>query len=276
MTAEEDRLWGAVRDGLDRLGDGGRTVDFWLRDDDAVAPGAALGRLIGIAADAGAPLALAVIPARAGAGLADALAPLEAVSVLQHGLAHADHGAAGAKKSELGPERPVERVLADIAEGWARLCPFARRQPVLVPPWNRIAAPVAARLPSLGFKALSAYGDRDPSPSPSLAPATAPATAGLLRLNAHVDPVAWRTHRGFVGRTAALTMLAERLGRLLDGRADRAEPTGILTHHLVHDEATFAFLAELLGTLGNHDAGRWLSVQTLLGLGVPGERDGAA
>lgn len=252
----EARLWNALGDRLDRLAEGGEPAGFWLRDDDAVAPGPALDRLIGMARDAGAPLALAVIPARAGPSLARAVDPLDHVTILQHGFAHADHAAPGAKKSELGPERPVGAVLAELAEGRARLAMFARVQPILVPPWNRIAEPVAARLPELGFKAVSLYGDRDPEPEP----------ARILRLNTHLDPVAWRGDRGFVGRPAALAMLIRRLDRLLQGSADRREPTGILTHHLVHDGETFDFLADLFGMIGNHDAARWLSAESLLSM----------
>jgi hypothetical protein len=36
------------------------------------------------------------------------------------------------------------------------------------------------------------------------------------------------------------------------------EPTGILTHHLVQDEATDAFLHRLGVVTGTHAAARWL------------------
>lgn len=261
--SEEARLWGALGERLDRLGEGGEPVSFWLRDDDAAAPGAALDRLIGLSGEAGVPLALAVIPVPAGRALAEALDPMTHVAVLQHGYAHIDHSTGGAKKSEFGPERPVQAAMADIAGGWEKLAIFGRRVPVFVPPWNRIAAPVAARLPELGFRAVSAFGDRT-------------AADGILRLNTHVDPVAWRGGRGFGGRPAVLALLIARLDRLLGGLADRREATGILTHHLVHDRETFDFLRDLFRFTGNHDVARWLSVETLLGMTGSDEQDGAA
>ena len=37
-----------------------------------------------------------------------------------------------------------------------------------------------------------------------------------------------------------------------------AEPTGILTHHLIEDEATDAFLRKLAAVTAAHRAVRWL------------------
>jgi hypothetical protein len=41
---------------------------------------------------------------------------------------------------------------------------------------------------------------------------------------------------------------------------DGAEPTGLLTHHLKHDDATDDFLGALLDRLCRHDAVRWLAL----------------
>jgi hypothetical protein len=42
-------------------------------------------------------------------------------------------------------------------------------------------------------------------------------------------------------------------------RAESAEPSGILSHHLVHDAAAWDFLAELLARLAAHPAARLLA-----------------
>jgi hypothetical protein len=42
------------------------------------------------------------------------------------------------------------------------------------------------------------------------------------------------------------------------GEGDNDEPTGILTHHLVQDEATDAFLRRLVTITEEHPAARWL------------------
>lgn len=252
--SEEDRLWGALGERLDRLGAAGGAA-FWLRDDDAVAPSVALDRLIAMASDHAVPLALAVIPARTGPALAERLAGEDGVTVLQHGYAHLDHSAPGTKKCELGPDRPIETVLSELEAGRDRLSLFANVLPVLVPPWNRIAPDLVRHLPGLGVKALSTFGPRG----------VAWDGAGLLLVNAHVDPVDWRGTRGFVGAPACLRALILRLDAVLSGAVDASEPTGLLTHHLVHDGETFDFLARLLGFTANHGGTRWLSVETLLG-----------
>ena len=245
-------LWTRLRDALSRLGEDGRPVDFWLRDDDAVAPTPALERLIKVAGDV--PLSLAVIPAHAVPALAERLNGLPGVTVLQHGFSHANHAAAGAKKCELGADRPAADVLTELAEGRRRLAGFTHVADMLVPPWNRIDPQVVAGLPALGFAALSVYGDR---------PARG---GGVVQINTHVDPVDWRGTRGFLGEEAVLGMLLARLGRLADGTAERDEPTGILTHHLVHDAEGFGFLEILLPAIAEHPACRWQSAKTLLGL----------
>ena len=53
--------WTAFSNELDRWQEAGRTAAFWWRDDDAIAPTAALDRLA--ATGAGIPKTLAVIPA---------------------------------------------------------------------------------------------------------------------------------------------------------------------------------------------------------------------
>lgn len=254
-----EALWGEFAATLDRFGAAGTTADFWLRDDDAAAPSPALDRLLALADDAGAPIALAVIPRAAEAGLAPRLNALPNVTVLQHGYAHRNHAAPGAKASELGADRPVGGIVAELAEGAALLAAFSNRRPILVPPWNRIDPAVAARLPKLGFAGLSVYGDRR----------SARDAAGSVLLNTHFDPVFWRSGRGFIGEAAALADILARLRRIETGLADPAEPTGILTHHLVHDEATHAFLARLLRAISAHPACRWRSVRSMLADAVP-------
>ena len=43
------------------------------------------------------------------------------------------------------------------------------------------------------------------------------------------------------------------------GRADNAEPYGLLTHHLVQDEATWSFTATLLEMFAESGVARWTS-----------------
>lgn len=250
--------WDALERELDSWAAGGRQATLWWRDDDAVAPGPALDRLLHIAAQHGMPLSLAVVPKPATMELGARLAAAGGrIAVLQHGFAHRNHAAAGEKKAELGAQRPVEAVLGELREGAALLrarFPGAAL-PVLVPPWNRIATPVVAGLRAAGFAGLSTY-------HPRAARAAAP---GVLQVNTHVDIVDWRGSRGFVG-AAALELMTAHLAARREGRADADEPTGLLTHHLVHDEACWSFLAALADRLAGRPSAVWLDAPTIFNM----------
>lgn len=260
VTMTETRLdgdraadgWAALAAELDAWTGAGRTATLWWRDDDATAPGAALDRLLDLGARHGVPVALAVIPARAEPALAGAL---RGAAVLQHGWSHANHAPPGAKKCELGDDRPVAAVTAELAEGWRRLSALVGPAllPVLVPPWNRIAPAVSAALPGLGFRALSTHREHDA------------AVPGLAQINTHLDPVDWRGGGGFLGTDAALAgavdhLRARRLGTVPD------RPTGLLTHHLAMDGATWDFVDRFLAVAAGHPAARWLAAPAMFGV----------
>jgi hypothetical protein len=242
--------WRTLFDELDRWPAPGASL--WWRDDDAAAPTARLDRLLGLGDQ---PLALAVIPAQAQPALAERLAG-SGVDVLQHGFAHANHEPPGSRKAELGGARPGEAVLEELVRGRDRLRQqFGRSAlPVLVPPWNRIAAALAARLPAYGYRGLSTA-----KPRPRHA-------AGPFRANIHVDVVDWRGGRRFIGADAALAVLTSHLASRRRGEVDPDEPTGLLTHHLVMDEASFAFTGEFLGRSAAHPAVRWLAARDIFPL----------
>lgn len=232
---------------LDRWADEGSIATLWWRDDDAIAPTPALDRLIATAD--GVPLTLAVIPALAEPALAARLAGQDHIAAVQHGLAHRNHEMVG-KKAELGAARPVAEVVADLAVGFARLTTLfgAQFRPMLVPPWNRIAAGVVPALPRLGLTALSTAR---PRPARSAAP-------GLIQVNTHVDPIDWRGTRGFMGASETVEMVCRHLADRREGRVDRHEPTGLLTHHLVHEAGLWQFLPRLIEEVRAHRAARFL------------------
>jgi hypothetical protein len=246
--------WGDLDRELEAWGRAGDAATFWWRDDDAIAPTPQLDRLLEQAAHAGArplPLSLAVIPARATPALALRLAHCPHVAVLQHGYAHANHAPAGAKKMELGPHRPLETVLTELETGHRRLADLfgTRALPALVPPWNRIDAAVIQRLPEIGIAGLSTFGPRRASD----------AVPGIRQVNSHVDILDWRGTRGFIGEAAALDLVIRHLAQRRQRRIDPSEPTGLLTHHLVHDEATWRFLRAFLPRTAGHPQVRWLA-----------------
>jgi hypothetical protein len=234
---------------LDAWSVDGQRATLWWRDDDAAAMTPALARLFDMAD--GAPVSLAVVPRNVEAGLARA-AERRGVAFLQHGWSHANHAAAGEKKTELVAGRPAAIVLAELETGRRRLAElFGRRfLAVLVPPWNRIAASLVPCLAGIGFRGLSADRPR----------AAARPADGLVQVNVHADLTDWTTRR-FVGHRRALGRLVEHLGARRAGRVDGAEPTGILTHHLVADADTEAFLARLLAETRAHCGARWLAAE---------------
>ena len=224
------------------------TARLWLRDDDAVGPTPALDRLLAVWR--GVPLALAVIPQSC------EVIPLpDRVRVLQHGWTHRNHAPPGAKKQELGHRDP-EDCLLDLAHGQARLqqCFGAAALPVLVPPWNRIDPLLVPDLPRLGFAGLSTMG---PEPAPP---------AGLRQVNVHADLIQWRPVRCFAGPEAVLAALVAGLAARRAGTVPATAPFGLLTHQLVHDEALWAFLAELAERLCDHPAVSWPSIDAIFGL----------
>lgn len=160
-------------------------------------------------------------------------------TVLQHGFAHANHAPPGAKSIELGG-RHLATITAELSQGRAALVDAfgATFLAVLVPPWNRLALELIDCLTDCGFCGLSTFGRR---PDEEAAPR-------LIQVNTHLDPIDWRGGRLFVGEAAALGRLCAAL--------DPDEPIGILSHHLVMDEAGWRFLERLFETLSGHPATR--------------------
>jgi peptidoglycan/xylan/chitin deacetylase (PgdA/CDA1 family) len=238
---------GLFREALDDLATNGRTVDLWLRDDDAVIPTPALTTLLELTEARGVPLTLAVIPEETGRALADHLAPRDRVSVAVHGWSHRSYSQPPAKKQELGLDRSSEVVSAELAQGVDKLSGLYRRQllRMLVPPWNRIAPQIAEQLAGLGFECLSVFGREKPAPLPLI--------------NTHVDVMDWRGTRG--GRPSD-ELFGELAAIINDGQ--RPAAIGILTHHLVHDAQAWAFLGELIAETSGHPACRWVSARDVI------------
>jgi len=255
--------WSDLVDELDRWGLAGCAASLWWRDDDAVGPSNRLERLLSIRGDI--PIALAVIPAAADARLAGWLAEpsrsrqTARLFVLQHGWRHQNHTIDG-KKSEFPPERSRQAVADDLAAGRMRLTMLfeARALPVLAPPWNRFYCRFLSLLTDCGLAGISRVGPRR-----SVRPAP-----GVVAANVHVDLVAWTGDRGFIGEGAALRGLIGHLRARRSKGIDEGEPTGILTHHLVQDEATDTFLRKLAAVTGGHRAARWLDATEVFARGV--------
>lgn len=229
----------------------GRVATFWWRDDDAVRVTPALQRLLALSSATATPVALAVIPREADDGLREWLATQPTAAVLQHGWSHDNHAPGDERQEEFGLHRPLPVMLDELARGWRRLATFPRAHPVFVAPWNRMEPMLLSHLPSTGLAAVSTLGPRS----------SADACPGVRRTNVHVDIVDWQGTRGFMGEDAALDQVLAHLSARRAGAVDADEPTGLMTHHLFHDEGCWAFIQTLIERTRVHPAVRWLAAE---------------
>lgn len=198
---------------------------------------------------------MAVIPALMEPSLVASLVDAPTTTVVQHGYAHRNHAAAGERNWELGGHRPVEEVIAELRTGRSHLAQTfgPRFLPVLVPPWNRIDPLVIARLGEAGLQGLSTFGVRS---------AASPVPA-IVQCNTHVDLIAWRRGKTFVGTEAAIERLVAHLEARRKGTADPKEATGVLTHHLDFSGDAWQFLADLVARTKAHGGATWMDARAV-------------
>jgi len=231
----------------------GLTLPIWWRDDDAVVPSAGLDRLQAMSGAHDFPVHLAVIPANASQALADQVRGTRHLIPVVHGWTHLSHALPGDKKAEFAGHRPLADMRDAAAQGFALLSDLfgARLVPMFVPPWNRIAPELVCELPALGYRALSTF-------TPRATPFGAP---GLTQINTHLDPIAWKAGRGLAEPDMLIAQLVRQMADRRTGQADNTEPYGILTHHLVHDEAIWAFTDMLLTRLAHGPTRFWTATE---------------
>lgn len=224
-------------------------VVLWWRDDDAGRDHPRLATLLSLAVARGIPIGLAVVPDWLTDACAERIRRAELATVMQHGIAHADHAVPPRKKIELGGTANRADLGAALLQRRQHLADaFGDRfVPALVPPWNRIAPELIPTLPALGFAGLSVYGPRR----------AANPVPGLQMVNTHIDLIAWRDG----SRPLAPAEIMERLAQAIE--SGTGEPIGILSHHLVMDATAFATLDHLLAVVLDHPHVRWAQVGAL-------------
>lgn len=242
--------WQTLQDELTRRCDAGLVAQFWLRDDDAIVPTKPLDRLLDITGQHAVPVAVAVIPALASEDLAQCLAAARHATPVVHGWKHENHAPPAQKKQELGPDRPLDVILADLSAALQRMRQLHGESvvPMLVPPWNRIDPTLLPFLQSLGFSALSCFGPPPPAVSATV-------------INTHVDLIDWCGTRGGRDHEALVHEIVNHLQRA----ECNGEPMGILGHHLVHDQAAWSFLQQLFERTAGHPGCKWLSAADVIG-----------
>jgi hypothetical protein len=223
-------IWSALAAELAEWRAAGRRPGLWWRDDDAASLTPALERLLAVSRKCDLPLAIAAIPLASEPDMLD-----RAACVIMHGCDHRNRAAGGEKKTEFPASESDDAALERLARARERLAGLAGERfiPALAPPWNRFRDRLVPRLPEAGLYGLSRYGPRGA------------ATKGVREANTHVDIIAWRGDRRFVGEGEALGLLVRHLSARRRGAVDAGEPTGILTHHAVHDAQAWRFLERL-------------------------------
>lgn len=221
---------------FDAAADAGTPRAVWWRDDDAVAATPSLAALGRTAAGAGASLAVAAIPEGMEPSLG-AWCDGEGAVLLQHGVAHRNHEADG-KPAELGTARDAATIVAELVAARAALDGSPAFIPVMVPPWNRMRPDLPPALAAAGYRGVSLWGADSAAGPPR-------------RVDTHVDPVAWRGDRSLLPPDA--------LAGMARAAVATAGPIGLLTHHLVHDEAIAAFVAAFAALVRDHPGARWVS-----------------
>lgn len=248
--------WDDLGRELDLWHRAGRTATFWWRDDDAGPDDGRLAGLLDLRRSVAVPLALAVVPAWLEEASAALLRADPGSSVLQHGHAHANRAGPERRKCELVAAPEPDDLEDCLSKGQSLLAHAfgARFHAVMVPPWNRIDAPVARRLHARAFTGLSTLG---PRPSRS--------RDGLVLANVHIDIVGWKSGGGFAGEAPVLAAACDHLAQRRSGTVDADEPTGLMTHHRVHDGACDAFVARFVAATRDHPAARWLDAAAVFG-----------
>lgn len=231
--------WQPLRDMLAQCAAADLPVPLWWRDDDAIAPGPALDRLEALSKALDLPVHIAVIPGLAQPALAQRVATSDHLIALVHGWKHENHAPPDQKKSEFGLPRAAAAFEAEQAMERMKALFGPDVLPVFVPPWNRIDPTLITGLAACGYKALSSFTPRK----------ARFAAQGLVQVNCHLDPIDWHGGRGLVAPDLLVRRTVDHLKDRLTGRADRDEPLGYLTHHLVHSDELWDFTAEFLGEM---------------------------
>lgn len=227
----------------------GRAARLWWRDDDAKGLTPSLERLLAAAQNAEAPLTLAVIPDGDLGDLAARLVHATQVNVAQHGVDHHNRRD-GAAAGEFPHDWTAAQVAIALRRGWSLMQGLPRATMVFAPPWNDVHPELETALRLNGYAGWSANGGLG-------------APGVLARLDAHVDLLRWRGGARFRGRGRFLGRLAREMRRRR--RAGQWDaPIGLLTHHLDHDDAAWAFLEAFLLWSRAEPALGWVSLPQAL------------
>ncbi|MEH6648395.1 MAG: polysaccharide deacetylase family protein [Motiliproteus sp.] len=243
--------WQQLAGELQRWRDLDRTATLWWRDDDARQATPELEQLCTLSRDFSIPLSLAVIPDGADASLLPLFDNTPQLRALLHGYRHISHAETGKRNCELGDDRPLAEMLAELESGQQQLTQLLghRFVAVLVPPWNRLSSALVEQLSQIGCLGLSTLGPR-----------AAAVHKGLRVNNVHIDLVNWKQGRCFAGDKTVLQQLIDHLQQRRSGLVDAVEATGLMSHHLAHDPQCWDFCTRLFEFLADQPV-QWLTAE---------------
>ncbi len=230
--------WRPVEAEIELWHDAHMTLPLWWRDDDAIEPTAQLEQLIGIATDNDIPVHLAIIPKFATKELRDRISQTPYIIPVTHGWSHESHSPVDQKNAEFGSNRPIEDSIQDLILGADRMSDLfgSGMKSMFVPPWNRINPDLSEHLVAIGYDNLSTYLPRN----------TKYNIEKLEQINTHIDPISWKIDKSLIQSDTLITNIANALKDRRLGLTDNDEPFGLLTHHLIHDDAIWDFVKQFL------------------------------
>ena len=251
MKIEPDVIaWDKLKNELDNWEKQDRVATFWWRDDDAADITPELLELIHLSTDLMIPLVIAAIPFALSNDFRAYCFP-HSVKLAQHGYAHINHANFLSKKSEFCKARSVKLRAMDIKNGFSSIMELKQSIKIFVPPWNRIDNELLPILQKIGFHSISTFAARL-TPEP---------VKGLKQINTHVDLIDWNGNKAFVGDRIAINYIVEHLKNKRLGYIDPTEPTGLLTHHLLHQSTCWSFLEKLFIEINAHPSANWLEIE---------------
>ena len=227
----------------------GLPVEFWWRNDGAVSKTKELSQLSSLASNEGVSIGVSIIPERMSSDIIGHFEDLNNIFILQNGFKHINYAPSSEQKIELGKHRPIKNITRELKIGHNKLYSAFNSNflPILVPPWNRISSELVSCLPSLGFHGLSCYKPRSLDFQVS----------NIVQINTHIDLIDWSGNKRFIGTGAALALACQHLSNKREGRVDPSEPTGLLTHHLLMDFPSWAFVGAFVRRTKSISGVKW-------------------
>jgi peptidoglycan/xylan/chitin deacetylase (PgdA/CDA1 family) len=271
------KIYGSAWESLTRELDCWKARDiistFWVRDDDACDVSDPLRRLCTLAERHGVNVGLALIPGKLEQSLIKFLENRRAQFYpMCHGWKHVDYGRRG-RPAEFGSERPASALYDDGRRAFETFAEhFGGVAAVFVPPFNRIADAMVSALPTIGFvgvskgpRALERRLSRIVSHIGWAPSARLPARGSVPHFDVQIDLIDWR-RRTARDAAAVASDLVGHLRLRRSGFVSPEVPIGLLTHHLVHDDAIWALCDDLFSVLREHESSAFADVAHIIGL----------